>query len=1014
MSAPRKRSQKPKLIWQTLPPPRDPPLGSGAKVFTIPASAPFSAALAQGLLQRFGSGPLALADATIYLPTRRAARGIAEIFAKQAGGATLLPDFRPLGDVDEDELLLDPTADVLELKPAIKPIRRRLLVGALIRRWSQARGRVMTFGQAAGLAKSLAGVMDDVERQGADLGKLAELAPLSLAEHWAEVKEFLSLIHTAWPDILADEHCVNPAAHRNDALRALAKQLQSNPPDAPVIAAGSTGSIPATADLLGVIARLPNGAVVLPGLDRALDEDSWDRLDSGHPQFALKQLLGRIGVARTEVADWIAAPLSVRETLLREVLRPAPTTDAWRILAEEDTSQLAKGFEGLTLMDAADPSEEASLIALLLREALEIPERTAALVTRDRALARRVTAELGRWNIAIDDSAGRPLSQTPQGSFLCLLAEAADNGFAPVPLLALLKHPLATMGQDVSSFRGKARELDLVLRGPRPDCGLAGVASAITHALDAASDDERYMLFTLKTWFAEVAGALAPLEAVLSKPEIAIADALKAHIGAAERLTCNQDGAIALWHGTAGGVANLFVREMSDSAAEVPPIEASSYAPLFRALTEENPVRPPYGRHPRLAILGPLEARLQCFDLVILGGLNEGSWPSSVADDPWFSRPMRRTIGLEQPERAIGLSAHDFATLSAGPAVVLTRASKAEGTPTVASRWVQRLEQLSKGLGLSALLCPAKDYRQILTALADPGPAERIAPPSPRPPVSSRPRRLSVTEIEKWVRDPYAIYARRILNLRPLDPLDAEIGPLERGSALHKALELFVRKFPHELPADADAQLVAIADDVFRDIGTPKAALALWRPRFVNAAIWFVDEERKRRAGIAESFVEIRGEMIVKGPAGDFMLYGRADRIDRFKTGGGSILDYKSGAPPSDSQVIKHLAPQLPLEGAMLAAGGFKEVGPLEAVELVYVRISGGAEPGKFRPINTDAGFIAREAAERLTLRIARFDKESTGYDSRIAPFRADSAGDYDHLARVREWSLSGWRGERE
>ncbi len=997
-----------------MPPPPD-RARSGAKVFTIPASAPFSAALAQGLLQRFGGGPLALADATIYLPTRRAARGIAEIFARQAGGATLLPDFRPLGDVDEDELLLDPAADDLDLKPAIAPIRRRLLLAALIRRWSQARGGAMTFGQAAGLAKSLAAVMDEVETQGADLEKLGELAPLALAEHWAEVKEFLSLMHTAWPGILAGEERVNPAAHRNEALRALAKQLQDNPPNRPVIAAGSTGSIPATAELMGVIARLPQGAVVLPGLDRELDEDSWERLDPGHPQFALKQVLQRIGVERAEVGDWSpTGHLPVREKLLREVLRPAPTTDAWRALAESGTAEFASGFDGLTLMEAADPAEEASLIALLLREALETRERTAALVTRDRALARRVTAELGRWAIAIDDSAGRPLSQTPAGSFLCLVAEATDNSFAPVPLLALLKHPLATMGQDAAVFRAQARELDLVLRGPRPDSGLAGITAVIAHACEMAKEHERPALLALKVWFGKVAEALAPLEAALANPEAAINDVLQAHVAAAERLATDQDGAITLWRGTAGGVANIFVRDFAQAAADLPAIESSSYAPLFRALVEENPVRPAYGRHPRLAILGPLEARLQHFDLVVLGGLNEGSWPSSAADDPWFSRPMRRTLGLEQPERAIGLSAHDFAALAAGPSVVLTRALKSEGTPTVASRWLQRLMQLAKGLGFADALATPKHYRQIVAALGDAGKPERIAPPSPRPPVSARPRKLSVTEIEKWVRDPYAIYARRVLKLEPLDPLDAEIGPMERGSALHKALELFVRKYPRELPADAAAQLVAIADEVFREMGAPKAALALWRPRFINAAIWFAGEERKRRADIAETFVEIRGETVFKGPAGDFTLFGFADRIDRLKSGGGAILDYKTGAPPSDSQVLKHLAPQLPLEGAMLAAGGFKEIGPLEPKELIYVRISGGAEPGKFRAINTDAGQIARDAAERLTRRIVQFDDERTGYDSRVAPFRADMAGDYDHLARVREWSSSGWRGESE
>lgn len=979
-----------------MPPPPD--SAQGANVFTIAASAPFSATLTQGLLRRFGGDGVALADVTIYLPTRRAARGISEIFAKEAGGATLLPDFRPLGDVDEDELLLDAAADDLGLRPSIAPLRRRLLLATLIRRWSFSRGSgALTFGQAAGLAKSLAGVMDEVETQGVDLEKLADLAPLSLAGHWAEVTDFLSLIHTQWPPLLEAEGCVNPASHRNDALRALAKRLQENPPDGPIIAAGSTGSIPATADLLGVISRLPNGAVVLPGLDRELDEDSWERLDPGHPQYVLKQLLHRIGVARADVADWTGASrLSVREKTLCEVLRPAPTTDAWRGLAESG-DKLAAGLDGLTLVEAANSAEEASIVALLLREALEMPTRTAALVTRDRALARRVTAELGRWGIAIDDSAGRPLSQTAAGSFLCLIAEAADSGFAPVPLLALLKHPLATMSGDAAIFRGHARALEMLLRGPRPDSGLLGIATVIEGA------DEG-----LQTWFARVAEVLAPLEAALFQPEVAISDALAAHIAAAERLSDMP------WQGAAGDTANGFVAALSEACIALPPIEAGSYAPLFRALADENAVRPAFGRHPRLAILGPLEARLQHFDLVVLGGLNEGSWPASASNDPWFSRPMRQTMGLEQPERAIGLSAHDFAALAAGPRVVLTRALKAEGAPTVASRWIQRLVQLARGLNIEGALDSPTDYPRVAAARANPGKATPIAPPEPRPPVEARPRKLSVTEIETWVRDPYAIYAKRILKLRPLDPLDAESGPMDRGTALHRMLEQFVGRYPRGLPPDAVMRLVEIVDDVFRELGTPKARLALWRPRFLNAASWFVAEERKRRAAIAEIFVEVKGESVFKGPEGDFMLYGRADRIDRLKTGGGAILDYKTGAPPSDSQVLKHLAPQLPLEGAMLAAGGFKDIGPLVPEELIYVRVTGSAEPGKFRTIKVDAAAIAHEATERLMQRIALFDDAATAYDSRVAPYRADVSGDYDHLARVREWSVSGWRGERE
>ena len=958
------------------------------KVFTIAPGASFAAALAKGVIARFGAEPLKLSGVTLYLPTRRAARAMGEAFARALGGAALLPQFRALGHVDEDELI-DPSTDDMDLRPAMEPLRRRLLLAALIRRWGLSRG--LGFTQAASLAKSLAAVMDEVETQGADLRKLEELAPAALAEHWAEVKEFLSLMAGAWPELLVAEGRVNPAAHRNEALRALAKRLADHPPAGPVIAAGSTGSVPATAELIGVIARLPEGAVVLPGLDRELDEDSWQRLEPGHPQYGLKELLARIGIERAEVADWSEPVAAARAQLLRETLRPAPTTDAWRALAERGGDNLAEGLEGLSLIEAADPAEEAAAIALLLREALEDQGRTAALVTRDRTLARRVAAELGRWQIAIDDSAGRPLSQTPPGAFLRLLAEAADKEFAPVPLLALLKHPLCAMDEDAAAFRAKARELDLALRGPRPDPGLAGIAAAL-HGHPS-----------LSAWFARVSGALAPLERALSKPEISLSDALDAHLAAVARLARLET----LWQGPAGKAARGFVEELR-RAAELIDVEAAAYAPLIRTLMDDVAVRPPYGRHPRLAILGPLEARLQSYDLVVLGGLNEGSWPASAADDPWFSRPMRRTLGLEQPERAIGLSAHDFATLAAGPRVVLTRALKAEGAPTVASRWLQRLKQLTAGLGLDKRLKP-RDYLAIAAAMCDAGRAEPAAPPYPKPPVAARPRRLSVTEIETWLRDPYAIYAKRVLRLRPLEPLDAEIGPLERGIALHKVLERFVRAHPHRLPQDAARRLIEIADEVFAELGTPRATLALWRPRFLSAANWFVEEERARRAGIAEIFVEIKGECVFVAPAGEFILAAQADRIDRLKAGGAAILDYKTGTPPSDAQILKHLSPQLPLEAAILMTGGFAAIGQERPAELVYVRIGGG--PGSFRTVETNAEEIANEAAARLMRRIALFDDPATGYAARVAPFRADKPGDYDHLARVREWAPSGWRG---
>ncbi|MGZ5998670.1 MAG: double-strand break repair protein AddB [Rhizomicrobium sp.] len=972
-----------------------------ANVLTIPSSAPFAETLARGLIARLGREPLALSDATIYLPTRRAARTFGDAFARVLGGAALLPQFKALGDVDEDEFLFDAQADDLDIAPAIAPIRRKLLLAMMVRHW---RGLDMSLSQASALASSLAGVMDELETQGARLEELSSVVPTGLAKHWSEVKSFLDLLHTVWPGILEAEGAINPAARRNQALAALANRLQKNPPKGPVIAAGSTGSIPATAELLRVIANLPRGAVVLPGLDRALDEASWSELDPGHPQFGLKQLLQRIDVKRADVADWNEARDGSRERVLREALRPAPTTDAWRMIIERvETKEIAGGLGGVSLVEAGDPAEEALAVALILREALEEKGATAALVTPDRTLARRVASELARWNVEVDDSAGRPLSHTPPGAFLCLLAEAADENFAPVPLLALLKHPLCTFGQDAAAFRAQVRVLDRQLRGPRPDAGLEGIAIAIKRKREDASEAAQARLSELQYWFAGVAAALRPLERALEGKPVAIGDALTAHLDAAARLAGE-----ALWSGEAGEIAARFIDELRDAANALPEIEPSGYAALFRALAEDKAVRRTRERHPRLFILGPLEARLQSFDTLVLSGLNEGTWPRAAGADPWFSRPMRRAIGLEQPERSIGQAAHDFSMLAAGKRVVLTRALKSEGVPTVASRWLQRLQQLSNGLDLKTALTPARDYVSIAKSLGDPGQPQRMKRPAPAPPVEARPRELSVTDIETWVRDPYAIYAKRILKLRTLDPLDAEIGPMERGSAVHKALEIFVERFPGELPGDAALQLIAIADAVFADLGTPKAALALWRPRFANAAVWFVDEERKRRAGIAQSHVEIDGRIAITDA---FWLYGRADRIDLLTSGGAAILDYKTGKPPTASQIKRFLAPQLLLEGAMIQHGGFGDLGKRPAEELLYLRFSGGREPGEIQQVDTS---LIDEALVRLQQRVSDFSAQSQAYLPRVKPYRADVQGDYDHLSRVREWSLGGWEDADE
>jgi ATP-dependent helicase/nuclease subunit B len=324
-----------------------------------------------------------------------------------------------------------------------------------------------------------------------------------------------------------------------------------------------------------------------------------------------------------------------------------------------------------------------------------------------------------------------------------------------------------------------------------------------------------------------------------------------------------------------------------------------------------------------------------------------------------------------------------------------------EGAPTIAARWLQRMLQLTAGLGLEIAEGPfASDARRLSHVQA----LEQARPPMPKPPTEARPRKLSVTEIETWLRDPYAIYAKHVLRLKPWDPLDAPIGPLERGKALHRALELYKRRWAAP-PDDAVAQLMIVADQVFEKLAIPKAMLSVWRPRFECAARWFAGFERERAGDIAQSKLEIRGERKLDAPGGAFTLRGVADRIDILQNGHAAILDYKSGKPPSNPQVKELLAPQLPLEGAILKAGGFPDLGARESDELLYLHISGRGEGGSVQPI-ADVPLLIEKAWGQLTGRVTRFDDPATPYPARVRPFSVDSEGDYDHLARVRAWAI--------
>jgi len=948
-------------------------------VYTIPSHRSFADALAAGLIARFGKDPLGLARGRILLPNNRAVRAVTEAFVRASGNGLLLPRLIPIGDPEIDDRVGGALESVGSefVPPAIDPTERVLKLASMLGAAEAA--------EDLRLAADLARTLDALLIEEIDPGRLrtAVSETQELARHWEKSLEKLQLIYELWPRILADQSLLDLAERRNRLLHGLGERWKAVPPEGFTVAAGITTAAPAVAAVIRRVARMADGMVVLPGLwladvfpDReweALGPDESGRGENAHPQFHLKLLLDRIGVARGEVQRWRwsgrAASPSARSRAVANAMSASNFSHKWQDLRASE-----RRLGGIRLAELPDPGSEAQAIALKLREALETPGKTAALVTPDRQLAARVSALLRRWGIHADDSAGRPLADAAAGTLLLGIAAAVAEGLAPVPLLALLKHPLVgAEGPARAEWLDHVRALDLVLRGPRPPAGLAG--------LDARFAETKAMA----SWNA-VRERVAGLDGLLG--DSIPLSRLATGVGEAATALAGD----AAWRGPDGRMAAQLVAELqaSPSAGEIM-VAAEDAVPLLRQLLAARAVRPPYGGHPRIFIWGLLEARLQRADMVVLGGLNEGVWPALPAPDPWLPPKVRATLGMPTLEFRIGLAAHDFASALGAPEVLITRAKRDSRSPTVASRFLLRLDAISGGLPRDVVL------ERITRALDDPGPAHPADRPAPSPPAEQRPERISVTSVDRLKADPFAFYASSILKLRAEDPVDADHTARWKGEAVHKVFEewlLHDECNPAKLRPRAERLL---ADDAIHPM-----LRALWAPRLLEAIDWIAELERKNQGeGRKPLKAEIKGET----PLAGVMVHGRVDRIDRLPDGGIAIVDYKTGKPPSKKAIESGFALQLGLLGLIGRAGGFEGVsGEPELFEYwSLIRDRGGF--GKCMRADKDMaeGEFLDRAFGSFAEAAARWLTGDEPFTAKLNPAYAPY-GDYDQLMRLEEW----------
>jgi ATP-dependent helicase/nuclease subunit B len=1053
------------------------PAGS-SNVFTIPAGLPFLRTLTEMLLSgelapdfRYDpADPLGLAGVTIFVPTRRAARVLRSEFVDILGGrSAILPMIRALGETDDDSGFFETEVPaILDLAPPLSGTARLIELGRLILAWRNRLPQVVldvhaespliapaSPADAIWLARNLAELIDSIETEELAWDALDGLDGGEHALWWQLTLAFLKIARTYWPARLDELKHSSPARHRNAVLKAETQRIAAGKVSGPIIIAGSTGSIPATAALIAAVKALPNGTIVLPGLDKDMSDAEWeliageaagassrplasDPASRTHPQYGFHRLLKRMGIRRDDVPALGSADgaLGYRSTVLSRALLPAKATDSWtEARAGFDQERLLSAFADVALVEAANEREEATAIAIALRLALEGDEESqAALITPDRGLARRVGAELARFGIEADDSAGIPLSATPAGALTRLLIEATLRPDDPVPLVALLKHPLARFGETAENARRAADMLELVaLRGGTDAAGISALEAAIEKALEKQGTDRHPPpwrggineddIALARSLAGRIASAVEPLASAIAPGAeggrhrsrlLTLAEWAERTGRALEAVAIDERGSLGdLWGSEAGETLAALLTGIIETEGQME-ADGPQWCDIVEALAASETVKPRSMRHPRVFIFGALESRLQSVDLVVLGGMNEGTWPGQTSNDPFLSRTMKAGVGLEPPERRVGQLAHDFQMACGTRRLIFSRSMRQGSAPTVASRWLQRLQALG-GEKLTELLKENGAAYLHWMRILDEGDRQPLAErPAPRPPAELQPRKYSFSEVTRLRRDPYSIYARRILRLTPIDPFNRDPGAAERGLLYHRIVDRFVKGGFDPTSREGEEAMLRLLHEAFDEEKLPVHIDTIWRPRFEAVGRAFLAWERERRHGIQKSFTEVPASMEL-GLA-DIRLTGIADRLDRLKDGTVDIIDYKTGSSPSPKEARTLLDPQLALEAAALKAGAFRAIGPARPHSLRYVRL----KPGSRFAVDTvnnensrskeakSTDQLAEESLAELKKLLAALTSGRHGFASRlIVQKERDYGGEYDHLARVAEWATA-------
>ena len=1020
-------------------------------VFSISSGAPFLRSLRDALFDGslyddwdIRTNPLTLSDLTIYLPTRRAVQFLKEILAEEHE-ALVLPDIRPLADASTRDIFEDVRSAASDdaAETALSSNARVLILSELVAQWHKSLVAAMaadengthriiggTSSEFFHLAQELASLLDTFTIHGVDAKALKAAFPADQDKFWELTHKFMSIVLREWPGILAEANLADPVRLHEVNIAELTARIENKSLQKRIIIAGSTGSMPSTARLIRAVAHAPLGRVILPGIDfHSADADfpkhGADDVHWGHPQFIMARLTALIGIQRSEIKR-LGKPgerRARREWLAAHALMPAEATAAWHSEISEKSESIAMALAGCALIEARDEEEESKAIACAIRETLENPRATVALVTPDRSIVDRIKPVLDRWSIPFHDSADTPCARTSAGTLLITLAEWMAYPHHPETVCAMLAQP----DTEFCLSRDEVTQIHayLEMRSFRDAAPPATIDQffSLLEGTEPGGHEQNFPLRGESVNFADGCKALATdmrhfaqkNAAVVRGDPLPIRQLIEAHLELATLATAQRHGSLpedvaAITQDTLETLRGMDALSLTLTAAD--------YARILPTLLgrRHQPLVPQSAGH--VHIFGLLEARLMEADLIILAGLNEQGWPPQPDADAFITRGMRNTLGLPQLEQSIGQTAHDFVqSLTAADRVIISRSNKDKGTPTIASRFLQRIAAFAgpDNAAWSAMARRGRRYMQWAQQLD----ATEIAPASRPSPVISAdmmPRRISVTDAEIILRDPYAFFARKILKLEEPGLWNRLPEAQLRGIIVHEAVARLAQA--EALDPFALHRWEAEIDAILEIQRLPDALRLFWRPGLYRLGEFFTAWHGSRITGARRVTVEVKGALqLAVAPQLEILLSGRADRIEMHDDFA-AIIDFKTGAVPTRKAAESGLSPQLLIEAAMAAEGAFgadHARKPVQALLYLGLKIATGEgkESAIFPDRPQDIPDISGQHLRAFRTRLERHALGELGFISRRFPMNERISGAYDHLARVAEWSrLPGLDGD--